>query len=501
MMERTKNNTSIQTLSGRQIQVMTSAIVSRALLSARLGMQQYGGSRDIYQALGYKDLLTFDDFLARYIRQDIARAIIDRPVKATWQGPIELVESNITGPTLFEDAWRDLDKRFGLKSRLSRVDRLTGIGQYGILLLGLDDVKKPEDWLKPARVGAKLTYVKPYSERTARITNFVSNTADPRYGLPSVYTINVPTMYDDGYVNLTTTESSVLIQVHFSRIVHIIDDSLESEILGNPRLEVVFNRLMDLDKLVGGDAEMFWRGARPGYQGSVNPDFTMTQETKDDLTDQIAEYENNLRRILVNEGVDLKALAQEIADPTGHVDMQLTMISAVTGIPKRILSGSERGELASTQDQNEWRTFVQSRREDHAEPRIIRPFVDKLIELKILPTVKDYKVNWIDLFSISEKDRVDIGKSRANAIREYTTNPMAEAIIPPDAFLDVCLGLDTDQIALITKMRAEGISEEQMNLAQDVIKTLPPSTAGSPGQGKAGAGIPAPSANKFVRTK
>jgi hypothetical protein len=117
------------------------------------------------------------------------------------------------------------------------------------------------------------------------------------------------------------------------------------------------------------------------------------------------------------------------------------MISAVTGIPKRILSGSERGELASTQDSGEWKTYVQSRREDHAEPRIIRPFIDRLIELGILPKPdKFYRIDWLDLFSVSEKERVDIGKARANAIREYTTNPMAEALIPADLFLETCLG-------------------------------------------------------------
>jgi hypothetical protein len=247
--------------------------------------------------------------------------------------------------------------------------------------------------------------------------------------------------------------------------------------MGIPKLEAVFNRLYDLEKLVGGDAEMFWRGARPGYQGNVDKDYTMTQTTKDDLKEQIDEYENGLRRILINEGIDLKELAQQIADPTGHVDMQLTMISAVTGIPKRILSGSERGELASTQDTGEWKTYVQSRREDHAEPHIIRPFTDRLIELKVLPKPKsgDYKVDWLDLFSISEKERVEIGKSRANAIREYTTNPMAESVIPPDAFFEFCLGLSQGQIDLIKKQLGAGLSEEQKKLMEEIQDiTAPP---------------------------
>ena len=112
-------------------------------------------------------------------------------------------------------------------------------------------------------------------------------------------------------------------------------------------LEAIFNRMEDIEKLVGGDAEMFWKGARPGFQGMVDKDFEFDDALKEDLMNQVFEYENDLKRILINKGVDLKLLAQQISDPANHMDVQLICVSAVTGIPKRMLSGSERGELAS----------------------------------------------------------------------------------------------------------------------------------------------------------
>lgn len=468
-MERTiRPNKSNLPLTNKQLQALTSAVVARATMAANLGMQ-YGGARDIYQALGYKSILTYTDYWTQYTRQDIAKAIIDRPVKATWQGQLELIESEDAKKTTFEEAWYKLNKKFGLRSILARVDRLTGIGQYGVLLLGLDDVGEDiQGFTEPVRSGArKLLYVKPFGEFSAKISTYEINPNNPRYGMPLLYDVQVADVAGG---------SSSVIKVHYTRMIHILEDHLESEIIGIPRLEAVFNRLYDLEKLVGGDAEMFWRGARPGYQGVVDKDFSMTTETKDDLRDQIDEYEHGLRRFLINEGVDLKALAQQIADPKGHYDILISCISAVTGIPQRILSGSERGELASTQDTGEWKTYVQSRREDHAEPNIIFPFVNRLIELKILPTPEseDYKVDWLDLFSISEKERVEIGKSRANAIREYTTNPMAQSVIPPRAFFEFCLGLSQAQIDLIEKMLAEGITDEQKDLWKEITKIVTP---------------------------
>jgi hypothetical protein len=281
-MERIQHKEPVQTLSSQQIQALTSVVVARANLAARLG-QQYGGDRDVYQALGYKTSLDYSDYWTQYSRQDIAKAIIDRPVKATWQGQLELIESEDAKKTVFEKAWYDLNKRLKLRSLLSRVDRLTGIGHYGVLLLGLDDVNDQEGFSKPVSQSGKrnLLYVKPFGENSAKIDTYEVNPSNPRYGMPLIYSVQVADV---------ASGSSSTVRVHYSRMLHILEDHLESEVMGIPKLEAVFNRLYDLEKLVGGDAEMFWRGARPGYQGNVDKDYSMTQATKDDLKEQIDEY-------------------------------------------------------------------------------------------------------------------------------------------------------------------------------------------------------------------
>jgi len=427
-------------------------MVARAMIASGLGYQ-YGTDRDLYQALGYKTELQFEDYYNRYKRHDIAKAIIDRPVKASWQGQLELIESNQADETKFEKEWKRLNLKLGLKPKLMRVDRLTGIGEYGVLLLGLDDAKSPSDLVNPVKPGTrKLVYIRPFGQKNAIIDSYEDTPTNERYGMPKIYKMQT--------VDLNNNQGTE-VKVHYSRIINIVDDPLESEIIGTPRLEVVFNRLMDLDKIVGGDAEMFWRGARPGYQGVVDKDFSMTQATKDALKDELDEMEHNLRRYFVNQGVEMKALAQQIADPSKHFDIAIQCISAVTGIPKRVLTGSERGELASSEDRDEWLTYVQNRREEHVEPRIVRPFVDRLIELGILPEPEEsYMIDWADLFSLSEKQRVEIGKSRATALREYLTAPLALDVLSPKAFMEFCWGLTSQQFELINKMREDGEFDE-----------------------------------------
>ena len=468
----------------KRLQVLNE-MLNRASLIARMG-QQYGGDRDLYEALGYDIYLKFEDFDKRYHRQDIAKAIINRPVQATWRGLLTLQESSEADETPFEKAWLDMEERMQLKSKFARLDKLSAIGTYGVLLLGFDDVSNKDGWSNPVKTRGKreLMYVKPLSQGSAKIATYVNRSSDPRFGLVNSYNIE----YQNPGENTTTTRMNV----HWTRVIHVVHEQLESEVEGVPVLEAVYNRLMDLEKLVGGSAEMFWRGARPGYQGKVKDDYTLTPETEAQLQAQIDEFEHKLRRILVNEGIELDALAQQVADPASHVDVQIQMIAAVTGIPKRILMGTERGELASTQDEAGWLGMIKGRREEHAEIHILRPFIDRCIEYGALPepSTGKYDVKWEDLFAISDKDRAEVGRIRATALKEYTQNVSAEIVIPPKGFFRYILGLTDDEIENVEELRDD--VEEEMKRVKELMGGTPandgnggdsPQQGGGNGQG------------------
>jgi len=464
----------VQEVQKRPTLQLLSSLVERMNLANRLG-SQYGGDRDVYEALGYPDTIEYKDYFVRYLRQDIAKAIIDRPVKASWKGDITVLENMRNKETAFEKEIKRMFLDLKLKSVFIRADKLAGIGQYSILLLGVNDGADLMTPINKKRKGLKLLYVKPLSEESAKIDKFISNPKNERYGKPEYYTVNITMPKDLG-------QSQQTLRVHYSRVVHLVEDLKEDEVYGTPRLEAVYNRLMDLEKVVGGDAEMFWRGARPGYQGIVDKDYEMSTTTFDGLQDQLDELENNLRRYFVNEGIELKALEQQIADPTQHVEVQIQMISAVTGIPKRILIGSERGELSSAQDKQEWISYVTSRREEQNEPMILRPFIDKCIEYNILPKPKDgYKVIWDKLFSLSDTDKVNIGKNRAIALKEYTMNPWAQEVMPIELFFEYLLGMDSLQVERILEAIKSGenelvISPEEMAQLQSKYRVTEPST-------------------------
>jgi hypothetical protein len=476
--------------------VLQGGLLSRGSMMSRLGMQ-YGTDRDVYQALGYPLNLRYEDFATRYLRQDIAKAIINRPVEATWRGPVEIVETDDEKVTGLEKAWQELNTKLSLKSAFIRLDKLASLGRWGALLLGFDDASRSEDLVKPVSSGKhELLYVKPLSEISAKVYSWEENAASERYGLPLVYDVSTYSPNSQGNVS-GAAGMSRQIQVHNSRVIHVPGELLESEIEGTPVLQAVYNRMIDLEKLVGASAEMFWRGARPGYHGKVAEGYTLTEATKTDLQAQIDEYENNLRRILVNEGLDLTPLAMQVADPLNHLEIQLQMISACTGIPKRILVGSERGELASSEDKQSWLETIQTRRDDYAETQIIRPFIARCAQYGALPKPKKtYKVDWSDIFAASDLDKAKIGQTRASALQSYMNNPAAEIVVPPEVFYEYMLGLDEDDIEHIKKVHKasleSGVSEE-LNAIRESLAAQPAGGGGrQPSLGAPAAGHPEP---------
>jgi len=123
------------------------------------------------------------------------------------------------------------------------------------------------------------------------------------------------------------------------------------------------------------------------------------------------------------------------------VKVILQLISSETGIPLRILTGSEEGALASTQDKDSWLDVISERRDEFAEVEIVRPFLDVLMEYGVLPALSDtYKVHWSDLYSPSAKEQADVSYKKTQTLQMYASTPGADIIMPPKMFFEKFMG-------------------------------------------------------------
>lgn len=435
-------------ISGIQNKVGSSFVSASSSVAERLSSRSYGGRSTLYEALGYPPEISYEEYRQRYKRQDIANRIVNAPVNATWKDEPTVSETTARD-TLFEKEFTDLAKKTDMYFNFKKTDLLACLGRYAVLFIGLKDT---ESLSSPPAAGSTVNYFSPIPENRSAIEAWDINPRSSRFGLPSSYSIQ----FDAGGSSSSTRS------VHWTRVVHVAENTLESEVFGIPYLEPVYNRLIGLDKLAGGSPEMYWRGARPGYTANAQQDSIVTKKHLEETRRELTSFAEDLQRVLYVEGIDIKPLAPQVVSPKDHVDVQLMLISAATGIPTRMLTGSERGELASSQDERSWLKLIEQRRLSIARDLIIDPMIERLIFIGALPSPKDgCSVTWGPLVVLEEKDKAEIGRIRSDALSKYLSTPGAEYLVPPEMFMKRDLGFTDEEMSLATNTVDNQLKEER----------------------------------------
>ncbi len=421
---------------------------------------------DIDYECRYPTSISKEDYKRMYDREGIAARVVGIYPDECWAMPPEVFETEEANKTPFESEWDTLEKERSVFCYLQRIDIISGIGDYGLLLLGLSDGKELSEPIEGIdektgkKVGNskhKLLYLKPLDETVIEIKAKELTTSSPRYGLPTMYTVQ----FQEGGLSIGSSISTKM--VHWTRVLHIADGRLSSDVYGTPRMKAVYNRLLDVRKIVSGSGEMFWRGGYPGTFFGLDPEITdqWDSDAEESFEEQIKLYAEGMQRYIVGSGIkEVKPMAPQIADPGPHVEVQVDYITITLGIPKRIFSGSERGELASTTDQATWNKRVSKRQEGYLSPMLIRSFIDRMIIFGVLSEVKEYKIKWADLDTPSDKDKAEVAKSKTESFAKYVQGGVDELIAPKEYLMKVH-GMTEEEAKEIEETSIERVEETE----------------------------------------
>lgn len=487
-------------------------LIHNALLSrSELWRRFLDPRRDIDDECGYprgRQAVSAETYQLLYEREPVAARVVQVLPQACWQVQPTVYETEDADTvTEFEEAWAALgESLYGghnwyaseeggpVWEALKRLDTLSGIGHYGVLLLGIDDgkdlrqpaalreprsgkgkaakkVKAVEDEAEvedsregrkvspqsSSREGRKLLYLRAFPEYLAQITRFDSDPTSERYGQPEEYllTFNDPRESAGGVGLVTGTFA-----VHWTRVIHVADNQESSVVFGVPRMRPVLNRLLDLRKLYGGSAEMYWRGAFPGYSLETHPQLGGdTDVNPTELRDMMEQYMNGLQRYLALIGMSAKSLAPQVVDPKAQIEVQLDAICIQLDIPKRKFLGSERGELASSQDDGDWNDRLRERQHSHLTPCVVCPFINRLIALGVLPEpAEGYRVEWPDLNAQTAEERAQVALTETQAISTYVSSG-SQTLIPPLDWLTRVLDWTEEEAQAVLDRAAAALEE------------------------------------------
>jgi len=396
---------------------------ARSILSDRLALGSYGsshnGTRDYFEVLGYPRQLGINDYLIKFERDPLGGRIVEFPPHETWRDTPTVKDGrdkNALDDTAFARTWSDFAERLRVYHYCQRADTLCGIGRFSILLIGVAGGESLETEVTRVASLDQLLYLRPYGEQSVEVAEYENDPQSPRFGLPRIYTVTFADTSTPGNVG------TVQRRVHASRVIHVAEGLLENDVYGLPRLQRVYNLLDDILKLVGGSAEASWLLMRKGFVLNIDPDTELSTESAAAIEEEFAEYEHGLRRFMKTRGVTVSDLGSDVVDPAGPFGVIIGLISAATGIPQRILLGSERGELASSQDASHWAGAIANRQLNFAEPTILRPLIDRLLTWGALPapTQGRYSVVWDALFELNDQERALIGATWADAIQKLS---------------------------------------------------------------------------------
>ena len=435
----------------------------------------FDSRRDIDDECGYPKSISASQYRYLYDREGLGTRVVNIYPEECWAVDPQIVDGPQDKTSSFEKALEDLNEEHHIWSQLEKADEMSGIGRFGCLFLGVDDGLRFE---QPVASGKrKLLYLRVFDESSLSIKSVEKDKRSKRYGKPTMYTVKFD---GDDVVEHTN--------VHWTRMIHLADNRKDSENFGVPRMQVVFNRIYDIRKVLSGSGEMFWKGAFPGYAFEVDPELGDVELDEDSLKEQVQDYFDGLQRYMSLTGMSVKSLQPQVADPSKHIESQIKVLAMVLGIPWRIFQGTEEARLASSQDVKVWNKRLARRQNKYLSPFLVRPFLERMMEFEILPKVQKYEIKWPDLNAQTDHDKAEVAKSWTEALAKYVAGQV-EQIIPPREFFTMVMGFTKDQADRIVEKMEEYLEEleekhekkleEQMKLAgASKPSTLPTGPSG-----------------------
>lgn len=305
-----------------------------------------------------------------------------------------------------------------------------------------------------------LLYLRAFPEISAQITHYETNPTSPRYGQPTHYLLTFNDAREQSWTGQRTMAPQHQRSVHWTRIVHVPSDGqLSSPVFGTERLRQVYRHILSLQKLYHGDGEMFWKGAFPGISFETHPQLGgQVDVNRTAMRTEVEQYQNGLQRILLSMGMTAKMLSPTVSDPTPHIEAQLTAIAIRVDIPKRILMGSERGELSSAQDSGEWSSRVAAWQTNDRNPRVVIPLVDRLINVGALPEPTGYSIDWPEAETSSDAERAQVALTLTQAMTAYLQGNGASFMTPMDYLTRVWQFTEEEACAIVEG--AEAVADQ-----------------------------------------
>lgn len=416
--------------------VLTHEPKAYAILRDRRGSGGLGildlSTERLYRNCLYPEKVTFRNYYNMYSRNNVAARVIETFPDYTWNvmptvtdknGPKSRFSKSVTALLNMQIPWQDGLKQ-SLFTSLKQLDVLGGIGGESLLVFGFADGGRLDRPVKKT-TNCRISWVKVLHNGQFEVHKREENEDSPNYGDAVLYkTLAFNNPQESNFANHIAPGKLI----HASRCVHF------KESVGLPygvsRIQKCYNQLLDIVKLSGASAEVYWLGAFSGLAVETDPNATLGEESREAMKEEVKKYFDGLARSLMFEGAKAKLLYPAIVSPKEHFELQITMISIATSVPRRFLTGAEAAKLASQQDTINWMERVMNRRDNFIGPKVVISAVQRCIDAGVLaePKGDELNVSWPRTQSIALNERAVAARNMTEGVAKYLSSGMSEVM-------------------------------------------------------------------------
>ena len=353
--------------------------------------------------------LTLNDYNDIYRFNVVAKAIINKPARQTWKKrPLLIMKEEREKKILNE-----LFKTFSIFPLFESADRLCHLAEYSIIVFGFPGA--PET---PVERASTIAWIQEYGQLEATINTYDHEKSSPRYGQPLTYKVRA--------IVGDTVET---VTYHWTRVIHV---SRTSKIKSDPYLMDIYNQAKDMIKEAGAGSEGIFRAACYILGYEIDKESPLLEEAGNfDLLEDVTKKKQPLMETLIEggkktvdrgfgvvtvQGGKLKTIQSRPVSPVASFDTNSGLVSMKTEYPKRMFTGNEAGELASSQDRDSMNDTTRNRQTNFAIPYILNLFINRLILLRFIKPI-DYIWKFDVLSEPSKKEIADTSKIRSETIK------------------------------------------------------------------------------------
>jgi hypothetical protein len=389
----------------------------RRLTSSRGQGVSPDGKRDYNELFGYGEHLAYRNYFAMYRRGGIAKNIVDAPAKACWRDRPTIRDGDTA---ILVEEMQALEN-LGMLRKLERADIMNRVGSFAVLMVMVPDGMELDQPVGSASNLDQVSFM-PFNEDGVTISEWDVDVVSRRYGMPKMYELRTTDMQGNSRQRIST----IPVKVHWSRVVHMAEDSLDSDFEGSSALEAPWNNLIDLIKVRGGSGEAFFRNARRVFTLTARDKVKLDDEAMTALQEEADEFSNGWRDVMRLQGVEADQLPVEIASPRDSFDTIMEELAGITRQPIRRLLGKGAGQLAGSEDRLAWNSVIDDRQRTECSDWLlgseaIPGVLSILAEAGLIKLGTTPRVDWPVQEALSAIEEAKIADTRASAISKLVT--------------------------------------------------------------------------------